>query len=120
MAFAMGISLQEFKHLTPKKLEYCLQGYKIRRKMQDENMWRMGLYVQSAVATAIEHNFSKKAKSKYIEKPILQDSEQNGEMTQDDYSHLSEEEKIKKTQDFFAKIERMGENFNRHHKGGKA
>lgn len=119
MAFAMGISLQEFKHLTPKKLEYCLKGYKIRQKMQDEDMWHMGVYIQYAVSFAVEHClFGDKAKSKYPEMPLLQKNEQKRDA--DDYSNLSEEEKIKKTQELFMQLEIMGANFNLNHKSGKA
>lgn len=41
--------------------------------MRDEENWFMGLYVESAVRTAIDRSFNgKKATSKYIEEPILQ------------------------------------------------
>lgn len=40
-------------------------------------MWRMGLYVQSAVSTAVEHNLAgKKAKSEYIKKPFLHEDKE--------------------------------------------
>lgn len=85
MAFSMGISVSEFKHLTPKKLMCCAKGYKIRQKWRDEEMWRMGVYVQFAVSTAVEHNLAgRKAKSKYIEKPLLESVEaENKELTED-------------------------------------
>lgn len=77
MAFSVGIHIAEFRHLTPKKLGYCLKGLRIEQKRKDEEMWRMGLYVQSAVSTAVEHNLAgKKAKSKYIEKPILYENKE--------------------------------------------
>lgn len=40
----------------------------------------MGIYVQSAVGTVLEHCFAgKKAKSKYIEKPLLEESKTSKE-----------------------------------------
>ena len=45
----------------------------------------MGVYVQSAVSVAIERNLAgKKAKSKYLEKPIMQDIEDNTGLTQEE------------------------------------
>lgn len=75
MAFAMGISAEEFKHMTPYKLECCLKGHKINRQMRDEEMWLwFGNYGLSAVSVAIKHCFAgRKAKSKYIEKPIFEE-----------------------------------------------
>lgn len=75
MAFAMGISVEEFKHMTPYKLECCLKGHKINRQMRDEEMWLwFGNYGLSAVSVAVEHCLAgKKAKSKYIEKPIFKE-----------------------------------------------
>lgn len=54
--------------------------------MQDEDMWRMGLYVQSAVSVAVEHNLAgRKAKSQYVKEPLLETAEKkNKKMTQDE------------------------------------
>lgn len=68
-----------------------IKAYNNRQRLADERMWTNGIYTQSAVSTAIEHNFAgKKAKSKYIEKPLLETAaEKNGEpafgMTQEEY-----------------------------------
>lgn len=65
--------MEEFKHMTPKELWYCVKGERIKQKIKDEEMWRMGIYVQAAVSVAVEHNLAgRKARSKYIEKPLLQ------------------------------------------------
>ena len=78
MAFSIGISIEEFKHLNPTKLGYCLKGYAIQERRKDAQVWAwLGNYGLSAVSTAIEHNFSKHPKSKYIEKPMLQDEKEN-------------------------------------------
>lgn len=39
LAFSIGISLEEFKKLTPKTLGYCLEGEKLRRKERDREVW---------------------------------------------------------------------------------
>lgn len=78
IAFAIGISVEEFKHLTPRKLGYCLKGHKLERKMRDEEMWLwFGTYGISAVSAAIQQCFGKsRTKPKYIEKPILEIEEE--------------------------------------------
>lgn len=76
-ALAIGVPYETFWHLTPKKLKAFYKAYELKRKLLDEQMWFMGQYVLSAVSMAVEHNLhGKKARSKYIEKPILQ-TEQN-------------------------------------------
>lgn len=48
-------------------------------------MWYMGMYVQSAVSAAIEHNFAgKRAKSKYIEKPIMESAYEDEGLPQEE------------------------------------
>lgn len=72
-ALAIGVPYETFWHLTPKKLKSFYKAYELKRKLQDEQMWFMGQYVLSAVSMAVEHNLhGRKARSKYIEKPILQ------------------------------------------------
>lgn len=65
--------MEEFKHLNPKKLEYCLKGYKAKMEMVDREMWMwFGNYALSAVYVAVERNIAgKKARSEYIKGPIL-------------------------------------------------
>ena len=111
VAFSIGISLEEFKHLNPQKLVYCLEGYKIKRKQRDEEMWLWwGNYGLSAVLFAVEHCLAgKKARTKYIDKPIFQAmEEQNKTMT--------EEELQKQRELFVAKLQIMQTNFEMSHK----
>lgn len=70
----MGISIEEFKHLNPKKLEWCYKGYKLKKEEEDRNSWqRWGDYGISALIFAIEHCLNgRKAQSKYIDKPIME------------------------------------------------
>lgn len=60
-------------HSTPKVLKEYDLAYDLTRKRMDEEMWFMGQYVYSAVATAVEHNLAgRKAKSEYLKKPVMQ------------------------------------------------
>ena len=55
----------------PYELDYVFEAQKLRKKMEDTNNWELGIYIQSAVATAVEHNLAGyKARSKYIEEPM--------------------------------------------------
>lgn len=61
--------------------------------MQDEQMWYMGMYVQNAVSVSVEHCLAgKKAKSKYLEKPIMSDFETENGLSQEEI----EERELKK------------------------
>lgn len=68
----MGISIEEFKHLNPKKLEWCYKGYKLEKEEEDRNSWqRWGDYGISALIFAIDHCLNgDKARTTYVEKPI--------------------------------------------------
>lgn len=91
--------------MTPKELGYCVKGERIKQKIKDEEMWRMGIYVQAAVSVAVEHNLAgRKARSKYIEKPLLQEIEKkNAPMTEDEIQRQREL--------FIAKMQAMQANF---------
>lgn len=60
-------------HSTPKVLRAYDKAHIIKRQMEDESAWHiLGNYGLSALTVAIEHCLSgKKAKSKYIEQPVL-------------------------------------------------
>lgn len=89
----------------------CLQkGYEEKIKHQDylQYLW-FGNYGLSAVSVAVEHCFAgRKAKSKYIEKPILSEIEKKTE----EIKPMTEEEKKKQTEALFMKLRIMGANFN--------
>lgn len=89
----------------PKELEPFLKAHKIKIKMRDEEMWRMGIYVQYSVSVAVEHNLAgRKAKSKYIEKPLLQEIEKKN-------TPMTEDEIQKHRELFIAKMKIMQANF---------
>lgn len=89
----MGISWNEFWSMNPRiyKLHVKAFNEKTKReiKQQDELIWSMvGNYVLSAVTVAVERCLAgSKAKSKYIENPILRNL---GE------EELTEEERLDK------------------------
>lgn len=73
MAFSIGIHIDEFKKMTPKQLELCVQGYNMRQIREDHNMWTwFGNYATSAVYVAIDTFIhGRKATSKFIEKAVM-------------------------------------------------
>lgn len=76
-ALSIGVSYNDFWHITPRILKAFEDSHKKKMELLDEQMWQMGIYIQSAVGTAIEHNFAKNAKSKYITKPLMYKEEKN-------------------------------------------
>lgn len=88
--------MEEFKHMTPKELGYCVKGHQEKIKEQDYLAWLFNQYTLSAVSVAVERNLAgRKATSKYIEKPMMQFCEEQ--------KPLTEEEKQKAVDLFFAK-----------------
>lgn len=86
MAFAMGISIEDFKHLTPYKLECCLKGNRMNRQMRDEEMWLwFGSYGVSAVTKAIDQCFSgTKAKASFVKEPLFAKLIENEQLTEEE------------------------------------
>ncbi|MFQ9515337.1 MAG: hypothetical protein ACLRZ9_05875 [Eubacterium sp.] len=66
------------------------------------------MYIKSAVGTAIENCFAERPKSKYINKPMLQDFE-------DRNKQLTEEEKQREVDLFFAREKARRVNWKRNH-----
>lgn len=93
----------------PKELEPFLEAHKKKELLKDEELWRMGLYVQAAVSVAVEHNLAgKKAKSKYLKKPLLQELKEKNKP-------MSEEELQRQRELFVANLEVMKTNFELNH-----
>lgn len=104
----IGVPYETFWHLVPNELRAFYKSYKQKQKIKDEEMWMMGQYVLSAVSVAVEHCLSgKKAHSKYIEKPILSNDSISASK---DENNMSQEEKNKKIEQLFLKLEIMGKN----------
>ena len=110
----MGITWWQFWGLNPHKIKIIAIGYN-EKKIEDDAMMHAwwGSYGLSAVSVAIEHCLAgKKARSSYIEKPILSNIE---EKTKED-APLTEEEKRKQTEQLFMRLKIMGANHKRNHK----
>ena len=113
----MGISYNEFWSLTPRTLKVIVEGYKLRRKVVDEEHWFLGHYVFDAVSLALGNAFRKKtekAKSYFevVDKPITQQiKDENG-------APVDEEDAKKQTEMFFKSLEIMAAN-HRLTKGSK-
>lgn len=76
-AIAMGVTYAEFWKMNPRILNAIAKGYKSKMIDMDYLMWTMGVYVKSAVLVAVDHVLNaKKAKSEYIEKPLLAEMEE--------------------------------------------
>lgn len=95
----------------PMELEYVFEAQRLRKKMQDESNWELGIYIQSAVATAVEHNLAGyKARSEYIKEPFSHTMEQQAK----------EQQNIQKYREaFMASLLTMSENWKLEHKKGE-
>lgn len=84
-ALAIGVSYDEFWSMNPHIINLLMEGHKLKMRMEDEQMWMFGIYIQSAVSVAIEKNLAgKKAKQKYIDKPIMQEVCEDDGLTQEE------------------------------------
>lgn len=101
-----------FWHLNPTKIKPFYKAFENKRKMRDEENWiYWGTYGMSALSVVLANAFSKNSQVKYIEKPVYQSAEeQTGELT--------EEEKIRQTEQLFAQLKLMEVNYNLNHKDG--
>ena len=79
--------------------------------MKDKENWFLGFYFYrasyAATKNAIMNSFGKKCDEKYIDKPLLSDEMLNGKMT--------EEEKQKEVDKFFAQEKARRVNWKRNH-----
>lgn len=74
----MGVPEERILDGTPRDLEPYNKAYKIRRKVEDENMWLNNIYTLNAVSAAIGPMvLGKKAKAKYPNAPLLQEQLNN-------------------------------------------
>ena len=61
---AIGMTYDEFWYDDPYKAKSYKESHNVKRKMVNEEMWVMGMYVNKAIASVID------SKNKYPEKPI--------------------------------------------------
>ena len=107
---ALGISYETFLHLNPMKLELYEEGFDIRKKMQDEEMWIMGIYMQRAVGVAVDHCLNgRKAMSEYFKEPICAKGRKG---TEESEQELTEEQKKQAREQVLMQLKIMMSNFN--------
>lgn len=79
MTKGYGMKPEDIDWSCPADLEPYERANRYEERIADTHMWQMGLYIESAVATAVEHNLAgRKAKSQYVKKPFLQDGTTDG------------------------------------------
>ena len=72
MYVALGLTKQEVLDACPVEVEYVFEAQKIRKRLNDQSNWELGMYIESAVATAVEHNLAgNKARSEYVKEPFM-------------------------------------------------
>lgn len=98
--------------MNPRIIKLILKGHQDKIKEQDRMNWLLGSYINNAVIVAIDHSFNgKKATSKYIEKPFLEEkSYKKVEKS------MSQKELEKSAENVFLQLGIMGANFNRQKK----
>lgn len=111
---AIGVSWDDFWKMNPHIIKLLMKGHEEKIKEQDYLAWLFNQYTLSAVSVAVEHCLAgRKAKTKYIDKPIMQETEQK--QVHKSYIPLTEEEKKQQTENLFMKLRIMGANFNINH-----
>lgn len=82
MAFAIGISIDIFRHLTPTELEYCLKGYKMKQRAHDIETWEAIVnYVIPAIKIGVRAGAWGKGKVDFPQEPAKISEEIQSEKT---------------------------------------
>lgn len=89
-----------------------MKAYKLKQKIRDEEMWIHNRYTLNALMVALAHFGAglsgKKSQAEYPDKPFMYD-------VAEEKTELSEEEKQKEVDLFFAREEARRVNWNRKH-----
>ena len=103
---ALDMSEDLFWTLNPKRLHPYIEADKMKQENRDAEMWRMGMYVQNAVAVAIDKVLNgRKSVLEYMDKPILTKyKESQGEV------ELTEEEQMRQVEALFMSLETLSTN----------
>ena len=105
-ALAIGVTEDLFWSLNPHLLQAYVTADEIRRERKDEEMWRMGLYVNRAtLASTVNVLAGKKSTLTYFEEPLLATSKRELEEIQ-----LTEEQQIKQVEALFTSLNVMAMN----------
>lgn len=104
-----GLSIDDIDMSSPADMKPYLKAHGEELKEKDYLAWLSNQYTISAVSVAVEHCLAgRKAKSKYIKKPILQELEQRK-------NPITEEEIQRQRELFVAKLQTMKTNFELNH-----
>ena len=80
-----GLTVKDIENSNPREMKAYEDAFALSQKLIDRNSWNMGNYVTSAVTVALDHSFNgKKAKSKYVERPLLEEYFENLTLTQEE------------------------------------
>lgn len=83
-ALVLGMTEAQFWESNPRKMKAYSEAFKQRQKIEDANNWSLGIYIKSAIASALD------SKNKYPEKPYFEQVEDNEYI---DASEWTEEQK---------------------------
>lgn len=94
----------------PRELKPYEKAYKLKRKIENENMWIMGNYMNIAVLSALDKSFNGgKAKIEFPDKPF------NFDEVSSDNKELTDDDKQKQINQLFTKLHIMKANFELNH-----
>lgn len=103
------MSIDDIDWSCPADMKPYLKAHEEELKEKDYLAWLFNQYTLSAVSVAVEHCFAgRKAHSEYIKEPILQTKEKNKPLTED--------EKQKEVDLFFARENARRVNWRRNKK----
>ena len=112
MYLSIGVSEEKFWDSTPYDLEPYFEAYKLKQRQWDAQAWQYNMYTMCAVQTAVATVLvGKKSKAKYLDKPFLQDIQEE----QDKGENLSEVEKKRQREKFLMTLQLMQANFELNH-----
>lgn len=107
-----GLTADDIDWSCPAELEPYKKAYIIEQNERDVQAWSLGLYFYhasyAATRNAIMNAFGKRGDAKYLEKPLMSDSVAENK-------DLSEEEKQKAVDQFFAQEKARRVNWRRNH-----
>lgn len=99
--------------MNPRIIKLIEKGYQDKIKEIDSLSWLLGAYINNAVCVAIDHSFNgKKATSKYLEKPFMQEEKNKKEVEKT----MTKSQLEKNAENVFLQLGIMGANFNRQKK----
>lgn len=84
-----GLTIDDIDWSCPSELKDYEYAFRLEQKMIDQHNWMLGMYVESAVGTAVEHCLAgRKAKSEYIKEAILSHQDEYAGLTQEEIDNI--------------------------------